>query len=105
MSTLTQKACPVYLIHECFQGKIIIAIRGWTFLLFLGAADCESLCNSLSEKKTLIVTTVVMILRVWVMYNRSRLILGTLLTTFFLEIISLTLTAAIQSDARNLSGM
>ena len=74
-------------------------------LLFLGAADCELLCSSLSEKQTLIVTAVVMILRVWAMYNRSKLILGTLLTTFSLEIISLVLTAAIQSDAKNLSGM
>ena len=74
-------------------------------LLFLGAADCELLCNSLSEKQTLNVTAVVMILRVWAMYNRSKLILGILLTTFSLEIVSLVIIAAVQSDARNLTGM
>ena len=50
-------------------------------------------------------TAVVMILRVWEMYIRSGLIIGALLTTLSLEIISLTLTAAIQSDPRNLTGM
>ena len=86
---------------------MIVAIRGWVFLQFLGAVECELLCNSLSEKQTLIniMTAVVMILRVWEMYIRSGLIIGALLTTLSLEIISLTLTAAIQSDPRNLTGM
>ncbi|KAF8442237.1 hypothetical protein L210DRAFT_3536113 [Boletus edulis BED1] len=48
-------------------------------------------------------TAVVMILRVWAMYGRSKLVLGVLLASFFLEIVSLVLTAAIQSDPRNLS--
>ena len=46
-----------------------------------------------------------MILRVWAMYNRSKLILGILLTTFSLEVVSLVIIAAVQSDARNLTGM
>ena len=46
-----------------------------------------------------------MILRVWAMYNQSRLIIYTLLTTFSLEIIILMITAAIQSDPRNLTCM
>ena len=51
------------------------------------------------------VTAVVMILRVWAMYNRSRLILGTLLVLFSLEIISIIIAAAIYSDPKNLLGM
>ncbi|KAF8124714.1 hypothetical protein EV363DRAFT_1435185 [Boletus edulis] len=50
-------------------SEIIDVINSWTFILFFGSADF------------------VMILRVWAMYNQSRLILGTLLTTFSLEII------------------
>ena len=47
------------------------------------------------------VTAVTMILRVWAMYNRSMLILGSLLTLFSLKIITITIAAAIYSDARN----
>ena len=47
--------------------------------------------------------TVVMILRVWVLYNRSRYLLGTLLTLFSLEMISYTLAAVIRSNPRNLT--
>ncbi|KAF8558825.1 hypothetical protein OG21DRAFT_1519573 [Imleria badia] len=46
-----------------------------------------------------------MILHLWAMYNRSRLILGTLLTTFCLEIIFGVVTIAIYSDPKNLSGI
>lgn len=34
---------------DSFKGEIINIIYGWAFLLFLGAADCES-CSSVSEK-------------------------------------------------------
>ena len=50
------------------------------------------------------VVAVVMILRVWAMYNRSTLILGVLLTSFSLEIIANILVAAVASDPTNLSG-
>ena len=43
---------------------------------------------------------VVMILRVWAMYNRSTLILGGLLTSFSLEIIA---NAAVISNLTNVS--
>ena len=51
------------------------------------------------------VAAVVMMLRVWAMYNRSKLILGTLLALFFVEIISTILALAINSDPKNVSGM
>ena len=47
---------------------------------------------------------VVMIFRVWAMYNRSMLILGVLLTSFFLEIIANILFAAVISNPTNFSG-
>ena len=49
--------------------------------------------------------TVVTILRVWALYNRSRYILGALLTLFSLEMISYTLAAGIRSDPKNLTSM
>jgi hypothetical protein len=51
------------------------------------------------------VAKVVMILRVWVMYSRSGLILGILLTSFSVEIISSLLDVAINSDPKNVPGM
>lgn len=60
---------------------------------------------SLLERMTLIVTAVTMILRVWALYNRSRLVLITLLVLFFLEIISFIIGYAVHSDPRTLLGM
>ena len=57
------------------------------------------------RKHILMVAAVVMMLRVWAMYNRSKLILGTLLALFFVEIISTILALAINSDPKNVSGM
>lgn len=48
---------------------------------------------------------VTMTLRVWEMYNRSGLVLTTLLALFSLEIISAVLAAAVYRDPRELSGM
>ena len=65
-----------------------------------------SCCIIHSPKKyALTVVAVVMMLRVWAMYNQSRLILGTLLTLFVMEIVSYILAFAINSDPKNLSGM
>ncbi|KAF8135161.1 hypothetical protein EV363DRAFT_1322657 [Boletus edulis] len=72
---------------EVFSCKTMIVVRGWAFVLFLGAAD------------------MVMILRVWAMYSRSRLILVSLLVLFSLQMASVLLTAAIQSDPRNLTAV
>ena len=51
------------------------------------------------------VTADVMILRVWAMYNRSRLILSSLLVLFSLEIIATVLAVAVDSDPKRLPGM
>ncbi|KAF8442258.1 hypothetical protein L210DRAFT_3202434 [Boletus edulis BED1] len=65
--------------------EIVYTIDMWTYNIFLGAAD------------------LVMMLRVWAMYNRSRLILAVLLILFFLEIIPSILYAVIDSNPKNLS--
>jgi len=65
--------------------QIIVIINGWILSLFIGAADF------------------VMILRVWAMYNRSRLMLGALLVLFSLEIILVIVPAAFISDPKNVS--
>ena len=45
----------------------------------------------------MMVLAVVMILHVWVMYRRSRAILGTLLVFLSLEVISISIVAGISS--------
>ncbi|KAF8553295.1 hypothetical protein OG21DRAFT_1485495 [Imleria badia] len=84
VSPLAPTVPSVYSISECLQGEILGYINAWTFLFFFGAAEF------------------VMILRIWAMYNRSRVILGTLLTLFTLEIISTLLAVAIDSDPKNM---
>lgn len=54
---------------------------------------------------TMMLIVAVMILRVWAMYSRSRLVLGTLLASFSVEIIATTLPAAFYSDPQYLGGM
>ncbi|KAF8554413.1 hypothetical protein OG21DRAFT_1094707 [Imleria badia] len=46
-----------------------------------------------------------MILRVWAMYTRSRLILGVLLILFSVEISSTIVAVAFYSDSRNVSAV
>lgn len=77
----------------------------WTYLLFLAAADCELLCSSLSKMvEIMMVAAVMMILRVWVMYHRSRLILYTLLALFSVEIICAILSIPLSDPRKNLTG-
>lgn len=57
------------------------------------------------KKQTLMVAVVVMILRLWAMYNRSKLILRVFLPLFSLELISSILCAAFYSDPRILPGL
>lgn len=50
-------------------------------------------------------TVVIMILRIWAMYHRSRPILRIFLMLFSLEIISAIIADAMNSDPKILSGM
>ena len=54
---------------------------------------------------TQMMATVGIILCVWAMYNRSKLILRTLLTLFSLEIISTLIADAVFHDSRYMAGM
>ena len=56
------------------------------------------------NRQALMMAAVVMILRVWAIYNRSTLILGVLITSFSLEIIANILFAAVISNPTNFSG-
>ena len=57
------------------------------------------------KMQTLVMITVVMILRIWAMYNRSRVVLITLLALFFLQTVSILLAAIMYTNQRNESGM
>jgi len=62
-------------------------------------------CCVVQVQKILIMVAVMMVLRVSVMYGRSRTILITLLAVFSLGIISFILIAAVQSDPKTSRGM
>ena len=53
-------------------------------MIFVGAADCETPCLR-RPKRIVLIDVVVMILRVWALYGRSRVILGALLTFYAIE--------------------
>ncbi|KAF8442324.1 hypothetical protein L210DRAFT_3536329 [Boletus edulis BED1] len=64
--------------------QIIGIIDAWTFLLFYAAADF------------------VMILRIWAVYNRSRVIISSLLALYFVVIIGTILDVIVNSIPKNL---
>ncbi|KAH0835530.1 hypothetical protein J3R83DRAFT_9222, partial [Lanmaoa asiatica] len=64
--------------HGYFEGTIISQMSEWTLLIFLSAADCE-LLHPLIPFLQLISITVVMILRVYAMWHRSKRVLWILL--------------------------
>lgn len=94
-----------HFIHDCLQGTILLIINSWAYLLFIGAADCKSCMLYFPNMEIQVIAVVMMILRVWVMYNRSRLILGLLLAPFSVEIISTILNATIHSNPKHVQGM
>ncbi|KAG8219134.1 hypothetical protein J3R82DRAFT_4915, partial [Butyriboletus roseoflavus] len=74
--------------HECFQGTVMSVVASWEFAIFYNAADCESRHSSKSFPPTMISITVVMILRVYAMWNRSKAILLVLLLIYVPQVIS-----------------
>ena len=70
-----------------FEGEILYYFVPSSLLVFIGAADCKNLSLFTTRLNTLAVA-VVMILRVWAMYNRSMLILGMLLVFYTIAVIS-----------------
>ena len=53
--------------------------------------------------QTLVVITVVMILRIWAMYNRSKVVLSTLLAFLFLQMVCILIVAIMYTNQRNIT--
>jgi len=87
----------ISLITYCFEGVSFMAggsanicsaigiIHIWSYNLFLGSAD------------------LMMVLRTWAMYDRSRAILVVLLTLYFVEMAPAFILAGLDSDAKYLA--
>ena len=76
----------MFLLKE-FEGEMVACVGSWSMLAFIGAADRKILSSFPARLNTLVVV-VIMFLRVWAMYNRSRLVLGMLLVFYAISIIS-----------------
>ena len=57
------------------------------------------------KMQTLVMITVVMILRIWAMYNRSKVILNTLLGLLFLQMVCVLLATIMYTNQRSETGM
>ena len=55
--------------------------------------------------QTLVMITVVMILRIWAMYNRSKVVLNTLLALLFIQTVCILLSTIMYTNQRNKTGM
>ena len=76
----------MFLLKE-FEGEMVRYFGSWSFLMFIGAAD-RTISSLFPAQLNTLVVAVVMILRLWAMYNQSRLILGMLLVFYAISIIS-----------------
>ena len=80
------------------QGKISVFFYSWSFWIFVCAADRETLL-SFPVQSTTSLDIVVMILRVWALYNQSRLVLGVLLGLYAMEVVLLFARYLLESIA------
>lgn len=61
-------------------------LGSWSVSVFFASADCE--VSHLYRLRPIVLTSaVVMILRVWALYGRSKIILGALLIFYGIEVI------------------
>ena len=81
-----------------FEGEIGYYFAWWSILVFIGAADRKIVSLFLARLNTLVVA-VVIILRVWAMYNQSRLILGVLLVFYAISLTSFVVDHVIVSKS------
>ena len=70
-----------------FKGKIVYYFASWSILIFIGAAD-RKILNLFPAQPNTFIIAVVMILRVWVLYNQSGLVLGILLVFYAISLAS-----------------
>ena len=92
-----------YSDQDHFQGKTFGIFDAWASFIFIGAAQRKLVFTS--SKSSLVINTVVMILRVWALYRRSVIILATLLTLYAIEFILYFVAAVIASITIDRTGM
>ena len=87
------------------KGTAVIWAFQWAFVIFLTAADCELLLFLFPLPPTVVSITVVMILRVYAMWNQSKRILFVLLFIFIPQVIVSCILAGPYDTDPYLSGM
>lgn len=76
-------------------GTGLILTGDWAFVVFISAADRKLLSPSHAIISYSYTNTVVMVLRVYAMWNRSKIILGVLLSFYVIEVIIQVVCTAI----------
>jgi len=89
-----------------YKGTVIFLVCSWAFPVFLAAADRKLLLHTMLLLSFTISITVVMILRVYALWARSRKILGILLFIYVPQIISaFVFTGVYDNPDTHFSGM
>ena len=79
------------LTHTWLQGKVVAVTNAWALLFFLQSI-VGYFVTCLPRKRIAMVIAVLMILRVWAMCRRSRLVLYTLLMLYVVHTIAYILS-------------
>ena len=87
------------------KGTAVNWLIDLTFLIFLNAAECEFLCHMVRSLWTIISIIVVMILRVYAMWSRSKRILCLLQFIYVPQVIVTSVLAVVYNTGTYLSGM
>ena len=87
------------------KGTAVSWVIDWVFLIFLNAADCELLLHMFHLPPTVISIAVVMIMRVYAMWNRSKWILYLLLFIYVPQVVITFVFAGVYGTSKYLTGM
>lgn len=90
--------------HGYPKGTGITFVNQWAFVIFLNAADCKLLSRLSPLPLTVISIIVVMIVRVYAMWNQSKRILYLLLFIYVPQIIISIVFTAVYNTSTYLSG-
>ena len=86
------------------EGTIVILVLQWMFTLYTPAIDCELPPHAISSVLNSVI--VMMILRLYAMWNRSKIILGVLLLIYIpVNIIGFVFSGVFYNPNTYLSGM
>ena len=91
--------------HGYPKGTAVTWMYAWAFQIFLNTADRELLLRMFPLSPTVIMIIVVMILRVYAMWNRSKRILYLLLLIYVPQVIVSVVFAGLYNTTTYLSGM